>query len=90
MAGPKIAQVKSGLQYLLRQLDPADTFNIVAYDSEVEAFRPELQRANAASIDAAIAWVNGLEAGGGTNIDGALHTGCACLPIRRGPITSSS
>jgi Ca-activated chloride channel family protein len=79
MAGPKIAQVKSGLQYLLRQLDPADTFNIVAYDSEVEAFRPELQRANAASIDAAVAWVNGLEAGGGTNIDGALHTGLRML-----------
>ena len=79
MAGPKIAQVKSGLQYLLRQLDPADTFNIVAYDSEVEAFRPELQRANAASVDAAIAWVNGLEAGGGTNIDGALRTGLRML-----------
>jgi Ca-activated chloride channel homolog len=79
MAGPKIAQVKSGLQYLLRQLDPADTFNIVAYDSEVEAFRPELQRANTASIDAAISWVNGLEAGGGTNIDGALHTGLRML-----------
>jgi Ca-activated chloride channel family protein len=79
MAGPKIAQVKSGLQYLLRQLDPADTFNIVAYDSEVEAFRPELQRANTASVDAAIAWVNGLEAGGGTNINGALHTGLRML-----------
>jgi Ca-activated chloride channel family protein len=79
MAGPKIAQVKSGLQYLLRQLDPVDTFNIVAYDSEVEAFRPELQRANAASIDSAVAWVNGLEAGGGTNIDGALHTGLRML-----------
>jgi Ca-activated chloride channel family protein len=47
MSGPKIAQVKSALQFLLRQLDPADTFNIVAYDSEVEGFRPELQRANA-------------------------------------------
>jgi Ca-activated chloride channel family protein len=79
MAGPKIAQVKSALQYLLRQLDPADTFNIIAYDSEVEAFRPELQRANAASVDAAIAWVNGLEAGGGTNIDGALRTGLRML-----------
>jgi Ca-activated chloride channel family protein len=79
MAGPKIAQVKSALQYLLRQLDPADTFNIIAYDSEVEAFRPELQRANAASIEAAIAWVSGIEAGGGTNIDGALHTGLRML-----------
>lgn len=79
MAGPKIAQVKSGLQYLLRQLDPADTFNIVAYDSEVEAFRPELQRANTASVDAALAWVDGISAGGGTNIDGALRTGLRML-----------
>jgi Ca-activated chloride channel family protein len=79
MSGPKIAQVKSALQYLLHQLDSADTFNIVAYDSEVEAFRPELQRANAAAIDAAIAWVGGISAGGGTNIDGALHTGLRML-----------
>jgi Ca-activated chloride channel family protein len=79
MSGPKIAQVKSALQFLLRQLDPADTFNIVAYDSEVESFRPELQRANAATVQAAIDWVAGLAAGGGTNIDGALRTGLRML-----------
>jgi Ca-activated chloride channel family protein len=79
MSGPKIAQVKSALNYLVRQLDPADTFNIVAYDSEVEAFRPELQRANAAAVEAAIAWVDGISAGGGTNIDGALHTSLRML-----------
>jgi Ca-activated chloride channel family protein len=79
MSGPKIAQVKSALTYLLRQLDAADTFNIVAYDSEVESFRPELQRGNAASVEAAIQWVDGLAAGGGTNIDGALHTGLRML-----------
>ena len=79
MSGQKITQVKSALQFLLRQLDPADTFNIVAYDSEVESFRPELQHANAASVQAAIAWVDGLNAGGGTNIDGALHTGLRML-----------
>lgn len=79
MSGPKIAQVKSALQFLLRQLDSADTFNIVAYDSEVESFRPELQRANAATVQAAIDWVEGLSAGGGTNIDGALRTGLRML-----------
>ena len=35
MSGPKIAQAKAALQFLLRQLEPADTFNIVAFDSEV-------------------------------------------------------
>ncbi len=79
MAGPKMDQVKSALQYLLRQLDAADTFNIIAYDTEVESFRPELQRANSASIDAALSWVSGLAAGGGTNIDGALRAGLRML-----------
>jgi len=79
MSGPKIQQVKSALQFMLRQLEPADAFNIVAYDSEVETFRPELQRANAESIRAAVAWVDGISAAGGTNIDGALRTGLRML-----------
>ncbi len=79
MSGKKIEQVKGALQFLLRQLQPGDTFNIVAYDSEVESFRPELQRADAPSIQAALTWVDGLSAGGGTNIDGALRTGLRML-----------
>jgi len=74
MSGKKIEQAKAALQFLVRQLQPGDTFNIVAYDSEVESFRPELQRSDPATIQAALAWVDGLYAGGGTNIDGALRT----------------
>jgi Ca-activated chloride channel family protein len=79
MSGKKIEQVKAALAFMLRQLEPVDTFNIVAYDSEVEAFRPELQRADAATIRDALAWVDGISAGGGTNIDGALRTGLRML-----------
>jgi Ca-activated chloride channel family protein len=79
MSGPKIQQVKSALQFMLRQLDAADTFNIVAYDTEVETFRPELQRANQEAVQAAVTWVGGIAAGGGTNIDGALRTGLRML-----------
>jgi Ca-activated chloride channel family protein len=38
---------------VLNHLQPEDTFNIVAYDSQVELFRPELQRADAATLQAA-------------------------------------
>jgi len=79
MSGPKIAQAKSALEFLLRQLDPGDTFNIIAFDSEVEAFRPELQRADANTVRAAETWVQNIAAGGGTNIDGALRTGLRML-----------
>jgi Ca-activated chloride channel family protein len=79
MSGPKIEQTKFALEFLLRQLQPGDTFNIVAYDSEVETFRPELQRADPATIQSALAFVQGISAGGGTNIDGALRTGLRML-----------
>jgi Ca-activated chloride channel family protein len=79
MSGKKIEQAKAALQFLVNQLQPGDTFNIVAYDSEVETFRPELQRADAATVRAALTWVDGLSAGGGTNIDGALRTGLRML-----------
>jgi Ca-activated chloride channel homolog len=79
MSGEKMRQAKAALQFLIGQLTPGDTFNIVAYDSEVEAFRPELQRVNAETLKAASAWVDTLNAGGGTNIDGALRTGLHML-----------
>lgn len=79
MNGPKIAQAKAALQFLLRQLEPVDAFNVVAFDSEVESFRPELQRADPNTVRAALDWVDGLSAGGGTNIDGALRTGLRML-----------
>jgi Ca-activated chloride channel family protein len=85
MSGKKMEQAKAALQFLVRQIEPGDTFNIVAYDSEVESFRPELQRADAATIRAALAWVDGLSAGGGTNIDGALRTGLRMLNDRSRP-----
>jgi len=79
MSGKKMEQAKAALLFLVRQLEPGDTFNIVAYDSEVESFRPELQRADPATVQAAISWIEGLNAGGGTNIDGALRTGLRML-----------
>jgi Ca-activated chloride channel homolog len=79
MSGEKIQQAREAVKFFLHQLKPADTFNVIAYDSEVEAFRPELQRANADSINAALSFADGIQAGGGTNIDGALKTALGLL-----------
>ena len=46
MSGKKIEQAKEALKFVLNNLREGDLFNIIAYDSEVEAFRPELQRYN--------------------------------------------
>jgi Ca-activated chloride channel family protein len=79
MSGEKMDQAKDALKFVLNNLKQGDTFNIVAYDSEVEAFRPELQKFDDETRNAAIGFVNGLFAGGSTNIDGALDRGLGML-----------
>ncbi|WP_428308611.1 VIT domain-containing protein [Lacipirellula sp.] len=79
MSGEKMDQAKEALKFVLNNLKHGDTFNIVAYDSEVEAFRPELQKFDDESRAAATGFVNGLFAGGSTNIDGALARGLGML-----------
>lgn len=79
MSGEKMDQAKDALKFVLNNLKKGDTFNIVAYDSEVEAFRPELQKFDDETRAAAIGFVNGLFAGGSTNIDGALDRGLGML-----------
>ena len=44
MAGKKLEQARNALQSVLNNLRDDDTFNIIAYDDRVEAFKPELQR----------------------------------------------
>ncbi|MFN7767387.1 MAG: VIT domain-containing protein [Planctomycetaceae bacterium] len=72
MAGPKMTQAKEALRFLLARLQPTDLFNIVTYDSNIEAFRPELQRGDETTVKAALQFVEGLYPGGSTHIDGAL------------------
>jgi Ca-activated chloride channel family protein len=72
MSGKKIEQAKDALKFVLNNLRQGDTFNIVAYDSSVEAFRPELQKYDDETRKAALGFVDGIYAGGSTNIDGAL------------------
>jgi Ca-activated chloride channel family protein len=85
MTGQKFEQARGALKFLLQQLKPEDNFNLVVYDSAVESFRPELQRADEATIKAATGFVDGLYAGGSTNIDGALQTALAQLTDPKRP-----
>ncbi len=72
MQGEKIEQAKAAIKFVLNNLKEGDTFNIVAYDTAVETFRPELERFNEETRKQATGYVNGLFAGGGTNIHDAL------------------
>ena len=74
MSGAKIEQAKGALRFVLNNLREGDLFNVIAYDSAVESFRPELQKFDDETRKAALGFVEGIYAGGSTNIDGALKT----------------
>ena len=73
MSGKKIEQARNALRFVLNNLQEGDTFNIIAYDDMAEAFKPELQRYNAETRKAAMAFIDGIFSGGSTNIDGAIR-----------------
>jgi len=79
MSGKKIDQAKNALKFVLNNLNQGDLFNVVAYDSTVESFKPELQKYNDETRKAALGFVEGIYAGGSTNIDGALKTAMSHL-----------
>ena len=79
MSGQKIEQVRAALKHVLNNLREGDLFNIIAFDSEVESFRPELQRYNEKTRREALGFAEGLYAGGSTNINEALRVSLSQL-----------
>ncbi len=77
MSGKKLEQAKEAVKFVLNNLREGDMFNMVAYDSAVESWKPELQKYDEETRKSAIGFVDGIYAGGSTNIDGALSTALA-------------
>ncbi len=72
MAGEKIEQAKGALQYGIQVLNPGDRFNVVTFATGLQPYLDGFVDATPESKKAAVAWIEGLEARGGTNIEGAL------------------
>jgi Ca-activated chloride channel family protein len=85
MSGEKIEQAKGAAKFVLNNLREGDLFNIVAYDSEISTFRPELEKFNDETRAAAVGFVEGLYAGGSTDIDGALKRALGMLADSKRP-----
>ena len=70
MRGEKMQQARDALRYCLSHLGSRDRFGLVAFSTDVDAFRQALRPASAR--DDALYFVDQLEAHGGTNINDAL------------------
>jgi len=72
MHGDSIAQAVESLHFGLRRLNPKDRFNIIRFSNDSSTLFRESQRASSDNLDRARAFVDNLEANGGTEMSGAI------------------
>ncbi|MEM7705243.1 MAG: VIT domain-containing protein [Pseudomonadota bacterium] len=73
MFGDSMAQAKASIEMALGTLTDSDRLNVIDFDSEARQLFPRSVAATTANIGRALAFVDALEADGGTDIGAALH-----------------
>lgn len=73
MAGAKMTQARDALAHCIKRLNPGDRFAVIRFSTDIDALSGELLDVNDANREAALAYVSGLEARGGTAIDAAME-----------------
>ncbi|MEM7396309.1 MAG: VWA domain-containing protein, partial [Verrucomicrobiota bacterium] len=77
MRGEKMEQARSAIEYCLGELNDGDRFNIIAFGTEVQSFRPDAVKKSTKNLKAAQNFIDELVAVGRTNIGDALKKGLA-------------
>jgi len=72
MSGDKMEQARSALRQALAALGARDRFRLIAFSSGVRHFRDGFTAATPTALASARAFVDGLNATGGTNLQGAV------------------
>ena len=83
MSGEKIVQARESLIAIIKQLDPTDSIGVVTFDTVVGAWTSELVSVGA-NRQGAVSYVQGLQAGGGTNLEGGAQQGISLLKSSSG------
>lgn len=67
-SGFPIQKSKELTKKLLGKLNPDDTFNVIGFSTQVNPLWPEPRPVSRANVDEAVAFVDKIDAGGGTNL----------------------
>jgi Ca-activated chloride channel family protein len=81
MQGKKIKQAKDALKFCIHSLREGDRFNIITFASTIDYFKDTLISATESNVNAALKFVDEIEANGGTNINDALFLALRMLKI---------
>lgn len=68
MGGSSMQEARTALRLCLRQLREGDRFNVLAFDTEIEAFAAEMVPFTQATLQRADAWLSRVDARGGTEM----------------------
>lgn len=79
MRGAPLAQAQAVTRALIRSLGPEDQLQIIEFSTRPRAWRPEPRPATASNQTAAVQWVDGLRAGGGTQMRSGILSALATL-----------
>lgn len=72
MGGESIRQARAALDLALSQLQPGDRFNVAEFNSILNPWRPDAVAASPEAVQQAQAWIDQLQARGGTEMAPAL------------------
>jgi len=72
MQGEKIAQAQAAAHYVVDSLNPTDRFNLITFSTGVQQWENALQEVDDETREAAHAWIDGIRATGGTDINRGL------------------
>uniref|UniRef100_A0A8C5G7G3 Inter-alpha-trypsin inhibitor heavy chain 5 n=1 Tax=Gouania willdenowi TaxID=441366 RepID=A0A8C5G7G3_GOUWI len=80
MVGTKMKQTQEALFTILKSLRPEDHFNFISFSNKIRVWQPNrLVQATPGNVSDAKRFILMLSTTGGTNIDGAVHTGSLLL-----------
>lgn len=84
MEGQRLNQSKDALKYIIKALEPQDRFSLVSFNTDVDWFKLNLVNATAENKQAALKYIDGLEARGGTDIGDAVKAALSALDTADG------
>jgi Ca-activated chloride channel family protein len=86
MSGRKIEQAKDALRFIFQNLNDEDRFRLIAFETNVDSYFDGWRDASGSNLRDVDDFIDGISAGGSTNIEGALAEACAVNPGRGRPM----
>jgi Ca-activated chloride channel family protein len=82
----RIGQAREALEFCVGKLNKGDQFNIIDFSTGVRMFEPRPVTAGTAEVQAALQYIEGLDALGGTDINSALLKALDQLSLATNPL----